>query len=188
MPYLKGMSTNRSFDEINNWWLSNLKNTIEARLKDNPDLTVLDLGCGRKAKAITMLTQIYPTIKGIGLNYKINSNVETSNRLQIVVGDLFNMPFKEVADITYCAFVLHDIFTGIGDLRKETAEAVLKIATTLKKGGVAFVDERIFSARKYSLDYLVDKIQEKNANFIRNYNIKANQSGIYDNYLTIEKK
>ncbi|MBW2996377.1 class I SAM-dependent methyltransferase [Candidatus Woesearchaeota archaeon] len=186
MAYIPGMITNRPFELIDERFCLKLEDEIKDRAEKNTDLTVFDVGCGTEAEAITMLTVIYPSVKGIGIDYHLECENE-SERLILKKGDLFDIPFESVADIAYCAYVLPDISTEV--YKEKIIDAVFQISKTLKKGGIAFIDEGVYASADYLLEELIKSIKEKHSNFEKNYVLSNDPDiGLMGNYLIVEKK
>ena len=105
----------------------------------------------------------YPQLRGIGLDYNLEKESE-NERLKLIRGDLFSIPFGDVADVTYCAYVLAGLsFLERDERIRKIAEAIFQTSQTLLPQGIAFVDEGIFSARQCRLDPLIEEIESSTA-------------------------
>ena len=189
MTYIRGLSTNRSFRGVDERFALRLGDEIKERIGVNPNLTVLDVVCGNLAEAITTLTQMYPSIRGVGVDYYLDSSVENPERLHLARGDLFHLPFKSFADVIYCAYVLADVFSlDVDEFKGKIADAVLQITSTLKVDGVAYIDEAVFSSASHNLEHLLEKINEKSPDFNKHYRLGNNpRIGLIGNYLICQK-
>jgi hypothetical protein len=187
MTYINSFSTNRSFRQVDERFGFKLGDEIQKRIRVKPDLTVCDIACGLEGIAISELARDYPYLKGIGLDYQ--AEAYESERLELINGDLFEIPFENISDVTYCAFVLADVTSD--DYEEHTnkiARATFQIAKTLVQGGVAFIDERSFSGAPYSLYWLVEELEKQNPGYSERFATARDPDiGLIGNYMTIHR-
>ena len=186
MPYIPSRKTNRTFHEIDEVFGSRLSSEIKRRLRKNRNLVVLDIGCGILAETITTLTRLHPSITGIGMDYAFDDNLKRYRRLYLVEGDLFQMPFQQVADVAYSAYLLPGIISDKKETEEKRGDAVFEIAGALKNNGVAYVDERLYSSSDSLLDDFIRGIEKKHSGFGRHYSITRSHASI-ENYLVVRR-
>lgn len=182
------LRTNREFADINERFVMKLGDEVKTRIGSGNDINVLDIACGSEAHAIQNLTLLYyPHLTGVGLDYHLSREVGDTSKSFVVEGDLFQLPFKEFADIAYCAYVLADV-PGWYDHRETIAKAFTQIAGTLKQGGIAFIDEATYTGSQLLLNHLTEKIKEIEPKFTEKYSISRNKEiGLLWNYATIRR-
>lgn len=189
MVYIRGLTTNRTFNQVDERFCLKLGDEIKERAKSKPDLTVCDIACGPLATALADLTAYHPQLRGIGLDYQLKDYEDA--RLKLVKGDLFSIPFESVADVTYCAFVLADVDTiafSCAEHLKKTAQAVFQIAKTLLPNGIAFVDEGVYSTGQCFLDDLIGELESQNPGYSKRFQTTNDQDlGLLGNYLIIRR-
>ncbi len=168
---------------------------IEKRSTENPETTVLDIGCGKEGRAIEELARKYPRIKAIGYNLKINSNgnSQTPKNLTLLEGDLFDMKnLREKADVAYTSRVLFYIGDAFCDREGKNAGAFSGIAKTLKKGGTAYIDHIGYATADYLLKGLKEGIEQIHPGFGDKYNLwsveNERESDLYRYSLRMKKK
>jgi len=188
MVYIRGMTTNRPFQLVDERFCLRLGNEIQERAGKKPDLIVCDIACGPRAAALTDLTAYYPQLRGIGLDYQLEDYEDA--RLKLVKGDVFSIPFENAADVTYSAFLLADIDTitfGCAEYLEKTAQAIFQIAKTLLPNGMAFVDEGAYSTGLYLLDDIIGEIEKQNPGYSKRFLTTNNQDGSPGCYLRIHR-
>ena len=101
-------------------------------------------------------------------------------------GDLFSLPFNGSIDIAYCAFLLPELVSH-DDYDLQSRKADYQIARSLKRKGLGFLDEQLFS-RPCFLNELVENLEHDFPDFSKGFDISNNpdirSSG---NYLKIRR-
>lgn len=182
------MTTNRSFKQIDEKFGLRLGDEIREREKSKSKLVVCDIACGSQGTAISDLMAYHPQLKGIGLDYKLEEECETE-RLRLIKGDLFAIPFENIADVTYCAFVLADVTSqDCEEHTRKIAQATFQIAKTLIPNGIAFVDEGSFTGRQCYLDWLIEEIDRQNPGYSDKFKTTNHPDfGLIGNYMLIRR-
>ena len=188
MVYISGLTTNRSFRQVDEQFGLRLGDEIKEREKSKPNLTVCDIACGSQGTAISDLMAYHPQLKGIGLDYQLEEECETE-KLRLVRGDLFAIPFENVADVTYCAFVLADVTSwNCEEHTRKIAQTTFQIAKTLLPSGIAFVDEGSFTGRQCYLDPLIEEIDRQNPGYSEKFRTTNHPDfGLIGNYMLIRR-
>ena len=188
MVYVRGFLTNRSFDQVDKRFSFRLGDEIRHKAKSKSDMTVCDIACGTEAVAINDLAVDHPRIKVVGLDYNLAEEYRDDRR-NFVRGDLFDVPFENVADVTYCANVIADMLGYDGERsRTDIARAVRQISKTLISGGVAFIDDACFACNNMLLDYLAEEIKRQDPLFYQRYAIGNDPKiGLMGNYIIVNR-
>ena len=188
MAYVRGLLTNRPFRGVDEQFDLRLGDAIRSRAKTKPNLTICDIACGTEGTAIWDLHNQYPQSNGIGLDYNL-SEEHNDDRIKLIKGDLFEIPFENAADVSYCAFVFADIpFWDLEEAIETRATATYQIAKTLKLNGVAFIDEGSFTATRELLDQLIERIDRLNPGYSNRFQT-TNQPdiGLIGNHMVIHR-
>ena len=188
MAYINAFLTNRSFYDVDSRFCLALGDEIKKRAEKNPLLTICDIPCGTQANALADLRIQYPQATLLGLDYQLEREIRTLGT-SLVRGDLFDIPFEGVSDVTYCAYILANVHAvDLDEHRSTLARATFQLAKTLRKGGVAFVDESVYTGRQHYVDMLVEEILHAHPDFSDQFKVSNNpELGHIGNYMVITR-
>ena len=168
MAILRCMKADRKLEVVNERFDSDLVIEIENRVSQNPNLYILDIGCGQNGNSIEDIANIYPSVTAVGM--VPNCHAKYHRKSFLVSGDLFCLPFKPEFDMVYSAFVL----LYVGFLENEvdehaTAKSIIEVSNVLKAKGIAMMAESRYAGEDKGLNELISQICSYSPDYLERF-------------------
>jgi ubiquinone/menaquinone biosynthesis C-methylase UbiE len=185
MAVLECMHADRKLEKVNERFDEDLVREIEKRVWQNPDLYILDIGCGKNGNSIEDIAKIYPGVTAIGMDP--NCHTKHQRKSSLVSGDLFYLPFRSQFDIVYSAFVL--LYVGFLENHKDNhaiAKSIIEISNVLKPKGVAMITESRYAGEVGGLNELTRQICSHSTDYLKRFQLSDPGNNDY-RYIRVDR-
>ncbi len=146
-----------------------------------PNMTVLDLGCGPGYFSIPMAQMLNETGKTIALDIQqgmldiVKRKMEANEILNVI--ELENRPFSSIGYKNYMDFIL--AFYVIHEIPEQ--EILFRtIHDALKPGGKLFISEPVFHVKKKPFQRMIENFRETGLNLVDRPSIFFSRTAVFE--------